>query len=97
MFTSISWQAYLIALLGITTIYYLGILIWFYHKDLLAFINGNKISSTEDFENRSSESIMGEAKEEESFSYTSADELQFSENKENSESIHPLIHSTDED
>ncbi|HEX7358348.1 MAG TPA: hypothetical protein VF270_11615 [Ignavibacteriaceae bacterium] len=97
MFTSISWQAYLIVLLGITTIYYLSVLLWFYGKDLFAFINGKQISSTEDSENHSSDSIMGAAKENESFNAVNADELHFTENEEFSESIHPLTQTTDED
>jgi len=97
MFTSISWQAYLIALLGITAIYYLSVLLWFYGKDLFAYINGKQTSSTDDSENHSSDSIMGAVKEEDSFSAVNADELQFSENDENSESIHPLTNTTDED
>lgn len=97
MFTSISWQAYLIALLGITTIYYLSVLLWLYGKDLFAFINGKQISSREDSENHSSDSIMGAVQEDQSFSSVDADELQFSEHDENSESVHPLTHTTDED
>ena len=97
MFTSISWQTYLIVLLGITSIYYLSILLWFYGKDLFAFINGKQITSTEYSENHSSDSVMGAAKEDESFSAVNADELQFSENEENSESTHPLIQVRDED
>ncbi|WP_205943622.1 hypothetical protein [Pedobacter cryophilus] len=55
------------------------------------------MSSTEDSENHSSDSIMGAAKEEDSFSAVNADELQFSVNEEDSESVHPLTHTTDED
>lgn len=61
MFSSISWQTYLISLSGLCFIYYLSILLWFYRKELWPFLSNNPQSEIQD-EFTGKDSIIGQAK-----------------------------------
>ena len=95
MFTSISWQTYLITLLGIVAIYYLGILLFYYRADFISLFTGkeNPQNSSADFE---TDSIMGEVKPDEHYSSVSSEELQFHHDTEIEQSENHLIPSPDE-
>ncbi len=96
MFISISWQTYLITLLGIVAIYYLGILLLYYRADFISLFIGkeNPQDSTEDFQ---TDSIMGEVKQDERYSSVSSQELQFHHETEIEQSENHLIPTPHED
>ena len=98
MFTSISWQAYLITLSGTVTIYYLVILLLFYRTELISLFTGNlktqnHRNETDDFE---TDSVIGEVKNNEHYSSVSSEELQFHHETEIEQSENHLIPSPDE-
>ncbi len=96
MFISISWQTYLITLLGIVAIYYLGILLLYYRADFISLFTGkdNHPNSTEDFH---TDSIMGKVKQDERYSSVGSEELQFHHETETEQSENLLIPTAHED
>lgn len=96
MFISISWQAYLITLLGIVAIYYLSILLMYYRAEFISLFVGkeNRQDSIEDFQ---TDSIMGEVKQDERYSSVSSEELQFHHETEIEQSENLLIPTRHED
>lgn len=76
MFSSISWQTYLVTLSGLCFIYYLSILLWFYRKELWQFLSNNPQSEFQE-ELAEAHSVIGQAK---STSHPmSSEELHFDE------------------
>ncbi len=99
MFTSISWQTYLIALLSIVTIYYLCVLLLFYRAELWALKSQNQTPQNQnDFINNSeTDSVMGSVKQDESYSSVSSEELQFHHETEREQIENHLIPISHED
>jgi hypothetical protein len=98
MFTSISWQAYLITLSGIVTIYYLGILLLFYRTELTSLFTGNLKTKEHRNENDDfkTDAVIGEVKSDEHYSSVNSEELQFHHDTEIEQSENHLISSPDE-
>jgi len=79
MFTFISWQQYLLAIIALITLYYSGILLVYYRVEIATIFNW-KMTRQIKFEptNLNSNSVLGEIKQNDQEASLSSEELEFS-------------------
>ena len=79
MFTSISWQLYLLAITTLVTLYYSGVLLVYYRVEIAAILNW-KMDRHIEFEstNPNSNSVLGETRQDNQGNSFSQEDLQFS-------------------